>query len=151
MTNIDPDNGIAYGYISANALEPELVDQMMYGPGADNISYGDALATHLAIERRACEEAGTFFDEGYHHEQFAESYENDNPIVEGEVPVDGYGVVHYRSSWLGGALNFFILKSPFVTDNARRASPCVPNAGILDTLDGSITSYDVPADWRVPA
>jgi hypothetical protein len=24
----------------------------------------------------------------------------------------------------------------------------VPNAGILDHLDGTVTSYDVPADWR---
>ena len=29
-----------------------------------------------------------------------------------------------------------------------RASPCVPGAAILDTLDGSECGYDVPADWR---
>lgn len=58
------------------------------------------------------------------------------------------GKVHYRTSWLGGALHVWIFLSPFTTDKARRASPCVPNAGILDKLDGSVTAYDVPADWR---
>lgn len=146
--NINPDTGIAYGYISADALYPETVDELMYGPQATDLHYEEYLADYLAIERRDCEERGVFFDQDYHESQFAQDWEDNEPVVEGELKVPGYGDVHYRSSWLGGALNFFIFKSPFTTDKARRASPCVPNAGILDILDGSVTAYDVPADWR---
>jgi hypothetical protein len=70
-------------------------------------------------------------------------YEQYEPHIEGEA--EG---VKYSTSWLGGALNFFIFKSPFMTGAARRASPCVPNCGILDVLDGEVTSYNVPPDWR---
>lgn len=111
--NTDVLTGIAYGYISANALEPEVVDDLLYR--YNEVCTGD--------------EDGS---------------EGDLPEAEGVTP-EG---VRYCTSHLGGALNFFILWSPIVTDRARRASPCVPNAGIIDTLDGSVTSYDVPAEWR---
>jgi hypothetical protein len=66
-----------------------------------------------------------------------------------ELEVQGcFENVRYVTSWLGGALNFFILESPHITHKAGKASPCVPNAAILDTLAGSITGYDVPNNWR---
>ena len=62
-----------------------------------------------------------------------------------------YEGVKYATSWLGGALNFFILESPVITTKACRASPCVPNAGILkhpeDPEGGSVESYGIPEDW----
>lgn len=144
MTNVDPDNGIAYGYIAAQALDPEVVVQLQYSPQATDVAFEEYLQSESAIERRAAAEAGNFnFDGLALRDRLQQGWECDEPVVEGE-----YEGVHYRSSWLGGALNFFILKSPYVTERARRASPCVPNAGILDTLDGSVTAYDVPAGWR---
>lgn len=71
--------------------------------------------------------------------------------IEGDL--DG---VHYVTSWLGGALNFFILESPRTTLVRSLCSPCVPNAGDLDSGkaefsvegDRGYLCYDVPAEWR---
>jgi len=136
IANINPTTGIAYGYISANALDHETVDELLYGDKAENETRNEAFR-----------EAFPDYDEATADEKaiqaFWDQYEDYEPEISGEL--EG---VKYRTSWLGGALNFFILESPVTTDKARLASPCVPNAAILDTLDGSVSGYDVPADWR---
>jgi len=49
--------------------------------------------------------------------------------------------------WLGGAPLVWVLKSPHTT-RARECSPCVPNAGDLDSLDeGGFECYTLPEDW----
>ena len=134
MQNINPETKIPYGYISASCLHSDIVDQLYYG--GNNLTFQDALDEHLFN-----------YPEEEHDEQtdtFNQQYECYEEIIEGE-----YEGVFYCSSWLGGALNFFITQSPFLTNSARKASPCVPNCGILDTLDGSEFSYDVPPEWRV--
>lgn len=154
MNNINPVTGIAYGYISTNALDGDIVQELQFGSQAKEPAYEAELASHLALKR--AEHADTYrighdeFDEQAHIEAFSEDWQPDEPVHEGKIVIAGYppNPVHYRTSWLGGALNVFIFMSPFTTDKARRASPCVPNAGILDTLDGDVTAYDVPADWR---
>jgi hypothetical protein len=147
--NIDLTTGIAYGYISANCLDSDLVNELMgnslnatAAAAFDEWLYNKAtqlMANDLSINgiNEAMEEASN-----YSHE-FWDSWEEDEPCVEGE-----HEGVKYASSWLGGALNFFIFESPNVTEHARIASPCVPNAGILDTLDGDVKAYDVPDGWR---
>lgn len=57
--------------------------------------------------------------------------------------------VAYETAWFGGALSFFIVKSPHITYSAPLCSPCAPNAGNLDKLNGSYTCYNVPRKWRV--
>lgn len=147
--NINPETGIAYGYISANALDSDLVTELMHG-GLDHTreaayaEWRDEKITELMSapgSQLTPEAAGDIVDDRAY--EFCDNYQDDEPTVEGV-----YQDVHYLSSWLGGALNFFISHSPYTTDRARRASPCVPNAGILDTLDGDVTSYDVPPSWR---
>jgi hypothetical protein len=146
--NINPDTGIAYGYISANALGQELVAELM--------NNGDNLTARAAFSEWMDNEIQYILDDNdtLTHEKAAEqaegneynfwdSYEDYEPEIKGTK--DG---VNYYTSWLGGALNFFIFHSPVITEHARLASPCVPNAGILDVLDGDVTSYDVPEDWR---
>lgn len=115
--NINPETGVAYGYVSANSLHPEVVDELLY---SYNMVASGSLPDHLGDEFDDQPEAAGFTPEG----------------------------VRYCTSYLGGALHFFILQSPVTTDRARRASPCVPNAGIIDTLDGNVSSYDVPDSWR---
>ena len=175
--NINPDTGIAYGYISAQCLHPEVVDELQFGSQASEPAYEEAkidARKHLArtdqVQREAADSAGRAFDtldeddryrlalqyindnwDGSGWEQeFNDDWQPDEPVHEGKIVIPGYppNPVHYRTSWLGGALHVWIFLSPFTTDKARRASPCVPNAGILDKLDGSVTAYDVPADWR---
>ena len=148
--NVNPDTGVPYGYISARALDPDLVGDLMYGAHARDHTYEQALDAATNAAKIAASELG-FAHGSPDWEDFVETSVDENmmdfyadePIISGRM--DG---VEYQSSWLGGALNFWIFKSPLTTDKACRASPCVPGAAILDTLDGAEYGYDVPADWR---
>lgn len=151
--NINLDTGIAYGYISAQRLDSDLVTTLINkGVDEDEQEQFDAWKRNEAAKLIKSgkfgedDEDGALADAENRSYEFWEEYEPYEPTVTGE-----HEGVRYASSWLGGALNFFIFESPVTTDRARLASPCVPNAGILDTLDGSVTSYDVPADWRCDA
>jgi hypothetical protein len=147
--NISPTTRIAYGYIGASALGSDLVNELM--DNGTDIHAAEAYkvwratkADELLDTDESIESLEEATDEADHlSHEFWDSYESYEPIVEG-VRIG----VKYRSSWLGGALNFFIFESPVITAKAREASPCVSNAGILDTLDGNVVSYDIPADWR---
>jgi hypothetical protein len=143
--NINLETGVAFGYISSNVLDSDVVDELMHGPKATDLSWADAvigLARKYGWRGKDSYKAAIFLETHGHPEEL-EEIQVDEPLVEGV-----YEGVHYASSWLGGALNFFIFFSPHVTDKANRASPCLPNAGILDTLDGEVQAYDVPAHWR---
>lgn len=63
----------------------------------------------------------------------------------------------YRASWLGGALHFFIFKSPWGSELSP-CSPCVPNARdihprdkILPVAEAVLSEYScgytTPQDW----
>lgn len=138
--NINPDTGIAYGYISADALDPDIVHELMYGSQATNVSYESALADYLAEMRSVCVDQAFEFDEDDYIDGFSDRYQSDEETIEGT-----YEGVSYCTSWLGGALNFFIFESPHAGGCAR-CSPCVPNAGDLGTR-GTYMAYDVPSNW----
>ena len=153
MPNINTKTNIPFGYIAASALDSDVLVELLYGRGAVDLSYQAALDE--ADEQASVEAAERGFDHGSPDwERFCarrtcelmNDYECDEPSIKGS-----YQNVTYASSWLGGALNFWIFESPVTTTKARRASPCVPGAAILDTLDGTEFGYDVPADWRAEA
>lgn len=148
MANYNPETGIAYGYISASVLHPDIVGSLLYGDGCDDFTdhSWEAMKENAVAEWRA-ENPDSDLDDSEVWDEIqydvADYYQPD------EIETSGtYAGVSFATSWLGGALNFFILHSPHITDSARRASPCVPNAGILDDLDGDVTCYNVPDDWR---
>ena len=150
MPNYNVKTGIPFGYISASALDSDIVDSLIYGNGTTefhDISWQEACEQGVADYRRSnLDESEDLADSeilDIIQDDLAES------MGDSEIHVEGiYGNVHYATSWLGGALNFFIFESPYVTNCARKASPCVPNAAILDTLDGTERGYDVPPEWR---
>ena len=149
-TNVNPNTNIPYGYISSQALDPEVVDALIYGYQACDRSFGawyaekaeEAAAAARKVDYHMTDQEFEEFVENY-VENAQEGYFDPEPLIEGE-----YEGVHYATSWLGGALNFWIFESPVTTDKARKASLCVPGAAILDTLDGDEFGFDVPADWR---
>lgn len=148
IANTNPETGVAYGYISANALNSDTVTELLdNGTDLDaNSAYDEWHESKIEelLESGECETRDDAVDEADSLSyEFWENYESYEPVIEGVK--DG---VTYCSSWLGGALNFFIYHSPHITDEARECSPCVPNAGNLDELDGSYTCYDAPSDWR---
>jgi hypothetical protein len=118
--NTNPETGISYGYVAANDLDSDVVDELMYGRQVIDRNYDDWCKEHDS-----------------------DDYEQpDEPILEGALE----GVV-YRTSWLGGALHFFIFLSPHIVQGGV-ASMCVPNACILNKEGvGDATGYGVPSDW----
>lgn len=155
MTNTNPNTGIPYGYISALKLDPEIVERLMYGRQARNLT--EERIQQSITEEVQAEAAERGFVHGsrdwedFVEREFEERMDDlhnlcsvDEPEIQGK-----FEGVSYATSWLGGALNFWIFESPVETHKARKASPCVPGAAILDTLDGSETGYDVPKNWRV--
>ena len=146
MVNANPTTGVRYGYISANSLHPEVLDELLYGRQATDLSYENFKTEVYAAMRAGLDDwlsvraIDAAFDAAIEEAEF----NCDEPIHEGE-----YEGVRYRTSWLGGALNVWIFKSP-VVGNYAECSPCVPGAGNLDCpdLDG-VVCYDVPKEWRV--
>ena len=139
MINRNLTSQIPFGYISASVLDDDIVNELQQR-GTDP-HYADALKEYLhSLEH---DEPLTDEDRETHTQEFNDAYQPDEPIHEGE-----YEGVKYRTSWLGGALNVWVFESPHITQLARQASPCVPGAAILDTLDGNVTGYDVPPSWR---
>lgn len=142
--NTHPDTGVAYGLVSSNDLDPELVDTLMHGPQANNESYEDALARYLD------EHLGDTDSEDREdrlEDIFSSQYTESEPTITGT-----HEGVTYATCWLGGALNFWVLESPH-TGQGSRPSPCVPGACILHHPDsssewvGSSEGYTVPAGW----
>ena len=138
--NVNPETGIRYGIISANSLDGELVQDLLYYEGED-LSWKEA-EEEIKIAMR---------EEGVTEEDWDRTLDDrlsdvyiDEPIVEGEC--EG---VKYRTSWLGGALHFWIFESPRIGLYSE-CSPCCPNAGNLDSPnDDGVECYDVPEGWRV--
>lgn len=160
--NSNETTGYRFGYIAANSLDSELVDALMYEHGK-NLTYAEAELDEIARQRTEWEEQmeravvayqesdplnlrrgspDTVFDD------FEPDLDNFHPEIY-EPTIEGtFEGVTYRSSWLGGALNFFILESPMV-GRFDLCSPCVPGAGNLDSRNSNgALAYDVPVDWR---
>lgn len=142
MTNFNPKTGIAYGVISANTLDQDLVQHLLYGSQAYNGSYDDAAKEYLHQARNDAEEAGLDFDEFASLEEFNDQYEDYEPRISGQLQD-----TTYETLWLGGALLFWIFESPH-TGFFQPCSPCVPGAADLDNpCENGIEGYTVPTDW----
>lgn len=160
--NINPDTNIPYGIIKIDAIDSDVLHDLLYVKGRD-ISYDAALEEHLAQKRREHEAAmeelaikraetgedrenpnigedDPEFDEDFETQEFAEHYQCDEPVTQGE-----YQGVKYQTTWLGGALMLYVFESPVLT-KCRPCSPCVPNAGDLDST-GDYLAYGVPVEW----
>jgi hypothetical protein len=148
MYNTNTETGVAYGVVSLNSIDPELAGDLMYRHGID-ADYESALADHMSNAHVAWHDGGgdfDDFDEDGARQAFADSYESYEPSVDGV-----YEGVKYAIRFLGGAPLLYIAFSLHVIDDAPGCSPCVPNAGDLDSYyrgaRGSTQCYTVPADW----
>jgi hypothetical protein len=155
LSNINAETGVRYGVISAANIDPEIIDMIEMN--------GENLSAHAALEQiridvnEACN-AGTVTEENFDSEvdrRMSEWHENAAEEVYRFVEYgdDGLVDVEIHTGWLGGAQHLFVIRSPFMCF-AAQCSPCVPNAGDLDTRfdddskEGTIACYDVPPDWR---
>lgn len=167
MVNVNVETGVAFGYVSASSLHPDLVNDLQMD--GEEVYYAEAVkeAQKEATQEwfNKIEASGVLeldlvggpddlwnavgkhveanWSGSYWERRFNDNYQPDEPIHEGVK--DG---VKYRTSWLGGALNVWVFESPHI-GRYQQCSPCVPGAGNLDNPDADgILAYDVPADWR---
>jgi hypothetical protein len=163
MPNYNSETGISYGVISGNSLDSDLLDDLMHGNEAQNLSYMAAVKEaraeaesqwdeiieeireeagggnfENADERDAWIETETFkrSDDLDHDDWIERELERFGEEYEGDEEVyEGvYEGVSYHLSWLGGAIIVFISHSPHIV-MARDCSICVPGAGDLDHVD----------------
>lgn len=172
-TNMNLETGIRYGMLSFNSLNPDMEDEFYNLPNPSiDASFKDYLED-LAIEYfRSGKLTAADFDlepdvdldtfketvylsdldtlqgilesiDPWVSESFYDGLESS--LVGCEGIIDGVTV---RITELGGALMLWIFDSPHTT-KARLCSPCVPNAGDLDSLDpeNGYETYTVPSDW----
>ena len=141
--NFNMETGTHYGIIHWRSLDAELVDDLLHRYGT-NLSYQEAYAEIAAKVWKDVLYGEIKFDDAEEEiERRTEDLQIEEPIIEGT-----YEGVTYRTSWLGGALHFFIFDSPCINRYAL-CSPCVPNAGDLDSPDiDGVETYDVHPDWR---
>jgi len=146
MTNCNPQTHIRYGTIYLNSLDPDTADALFYsGTNTSEIEIFAEIELEVNIEaeeRGFCESDKERWIER-ELEKRSENVQIDEPTIEGEM--DG---VKYQIGYLGGAALLWVFESPHLA-KARLCSPCVPNAGNLESLDpDGYECYDVPAAWR---
>lgn len=158
MPNCSP-KGIRYGVIAMNSLDPDLAQDLWYGPDAVNVSEEEALAEAKAeFEAEwdaANEQAHIAATETDAHmaeaerERFVEKWLEDHGFGDDreyyverkcewlELQIDEpfikgtYGGVTYEIHWLGGAPLLTVTHGP-VGYAISLCSPCVPGAADLD-------------------
>ena len=154
--NVNPDTGIRYGVISGHSLDQDVLNELH--DKADSVIFDyyrfeemKRFANEHDFEYDKETTADSLFDTlmdkfGDDFDSFIyavdENFESGEQSAEFEY--EGTGVVF---SWLGGAPLIFITESK-VTNTANLCSPCVPNAGNLDSKDpDGYECYDAPANW----
>lgn len=161
MFNQHPLTGVRYGVIALNNLDDDIAQTLMFGPGATNLSYAAAYEeARCGAGNQAEEEATTrrlqpgsnerkeFVEDRIELllERFSDCYQDDEPHIEGT-----YQGIKYQISWLGGAPLLWVFESPSIVDVQSLCSPCVPNAGDLDSgivpAGEGYPCYGVPEDW----
>ena len=124
----------------------------------------EELLTELGLRPRAAEHIAEeivddYFDNDskFDIEEVVDEILSIDALLEQYQPDEEHHVLvtddyEYQTSWLGGALNVFIPKSPWVTP-CNMCSPCVPGSGDLDSAcdegEGNCEAYcPDPEDWE---
>jgi hypothetical protein len=125
FVNTNPETGVRYGIVSLNSLAEWVFDEFFYN--GTNVSYEAALKEWIA--------------EGNDPEVDEFDYEGDEDMYELETEGMKLGM-----STLGGAYNVWVYDSPVFNNAVALCSPCIPNAGNLDT-EGIYSCYTLPTAW----
>lgn len=154
IVNINEQTGIPYGVIAGNSV-PDLLEEIMQH--GTNLTYDDWKDRLTSAVQNGLNSAIADFS---HRKEvpldiaqeavdsLLEAGLNDDYNAEEEeflwAAPDG---CRYKVSWLGGAPLIWVLFSPWLTE-CHRCSPCVPNAGNLDSpCPEGVTCYCVAPEW----
>ena len=131
IANINPETGIRYGVVSLNSLADWAFDEFFYS-GTNETS--DAAFREWKAENPDADESA--------EQEFWDMYQGEEE--EYSLETDG---MNLAISYLGGAALVWVFQSPHTT-TARECSPCVPNAGDLDSQEsGGFECYTLPKEW----
>lgn len=165
MFNVDPVTGIAYGYINANnvsgdvlcsildngidyrRLEMEIDLAKRYGfvlheqqPTENYFQYLDRVNGEMLDFLNAKQDEGTEdLDDDIN--KFTHQWEDFTGDLH-VATVDDTTVLYNTDS------NTICVMESGHIGKYFACSPCCPNAGDLDSPDGDVGTYDVPASWR---
>jgi hypothetical protein len=133
LPNTNETTGIRYGVASMNSLADWAWEE--FETRGTNLSLESALAEWRSENPQA--------DEGSDEEQeFFDSYQSEEDCY----ALESEGL-KLELGWLGGAALVWVIESPHQT-HARQCSPCVPNAGDLDSPDpDGVECYTLPGEW----
>jgi hypothetical protein len=154
-TNTNPETGIRYTVFALNNINPDVAQELFYGPQAHDESHRRAMKE---LEEEARKDAGYRVEDGALEsedvedwveaqvERCSEDLQIEEPLIEGTL--EG---VEYQITWLGGAPLLWVFESPHKS-TFRLCSPCVPNACDGDSPDeNGHEGYDIPEDWKEQA
>lgn len=175
--NTNPETGIRYGIISANSLNLDLLDTLLYAVGTELSFIETKNEVRLNLEREADaleeevhiavaeEDYAMLSSESYMERRTLEAYEaagflGREDFIETQLEqamqdyyceepetAFEYQGVTGRTTWLGGAMLVWIFNSPHVS-TFDLCSPCVPGACNLDSPNpDGYGGYTVPNDW----
>lgn len=162
--NINPTTGIAYGYINANNVNGDVLNEIFsngidvrrleldieFAARHDFITpdqnegelYSDYLdrvqSDMLDFVNNLQDAEPEFFTEVEDHDASLEEFTGDIQVA----TVDGTTVIYNTDS------NTICVMHSNNVGMYNACSPCCPNAGDLDTPNGDVETYDVPASWR---
>ena len=132
-TNMNPETGIHYGTIYLDNLEDWVFDEFFYH------------GTNLT-EQAAFDDAVAIGDVDPDDDESVQSFWDCTEFDECEYELETDGM-KLGLSYLGGAAMVWIFESPHTT-RASLCSPCVPNAGALDSQhENGVDCYTLPQDW----
>ena len=154
--NVNTETSIRYGVISGNSLDSDVLNdlhdqadclvqsahrltEMKRFANAREFDYSNDITVDALYEELSAEYGEEFEDFIY---EIDENWESVEPVAAFE-----YLGVEVVFEWLGGAPLVYITKSDVIT-HANLCSPCVPNAGNLDSKEpDGYECYDAPVDW----
>jgi len=167
--NVDHTTGIRYGWISQHSLNPDAVEDIIQN--GDDLTYASAVDDAKdrigAALLPVLEDMGVLPYVGKYSPRAEDTKRRDDAlaeIVEGvwenveqtwndQYESDGASYRYERDGYvlqLASDGDICVIKSPFYT-YAAFGSPCIPNAGHLDTPrdleDGGVKTYCLAADW----
>lgn len=140
IPNYDESTGIHYGVISQHSIGPEALDEIYHGPHSTDLAYENWKEQLKAEIKSAAEDymnsrqLERFVEHCMDWDDIGESYQGDE--IDPRYEEAGYVVNKCLDA------DLFVIKSPFYT-YAPECSPCVPNAGNLDSATKQQLAVDV--------